>query len=493
MALSTVTLTGTLQDLVGVAIDAGQSVVWLESTEQGITNPDVALRLGPTHDLTLDATGTFTLAGLPADTMYRLHARYLPASADRVQELVTNWFELTADSNIADPDLAAITPAALTPDVAADIAASVATLASYARPAKALEVLCHSYGTSGASASQYLWQNLVARRIGATLTDRSISGSKFINGNPGTNCGYATMLQNIVASAARTLSYKVFSPNVGIIMLLEALNSLSDSVTNTGVDTALAVSAWGHAVRNMISRAQISALIESTAGAPITLGGSGSWATQANTNQNSGTGYSQNTSSGATATIAVPSDWKGGVLVLGFVGNRIGGTVAASDITFTVDGVATKPIGYPGTFTTKDVAPSTGTGAQYVVARFQLAAGAHTVVATSGTGGIAFDCIWVEADTPRPCVWGGQPRTPGSSSTTNAAVVLGNSLTASIIANEFKPGCATFVDLDALLAQNSDYFADTVHPNDAGHAIIADAMVQAWTEMTVVDHQLIYA
>ena len=32
---------------------------------------------------------------------------------------------------------------------------------------------------------------------------------------------------------------------------------------------------------------------------------------------------------------------------------------------------------------------------------------------------------------------------------------------------------------------------DTVHPNDA--AIIADAMVQAWTEMTVVDHQLIYA
>lgn len=34
---------------------------------------------------------------------------------------------------------------------------------------------------------------------------------------------------------------------------------------------------------------------------------------------------------------------------------------------------------------------------------------------------------------------------------------------------------------------------DTVHPNDAGHAIIADAMVQAWTEMTVVDPQLVYA
>ena len=489
MAIVTSTITGQLLAPAGAPL-AGAVVKIRANTADGLLRDTLTGQVVAYQSrVVADSDGTLTVA-LPSSGID-------PASPQWIAEFEPKlgispvYFTLTGDTTWADVISVAEVPNETS--LVAQLDALIAQAASIVRPAKSLEVYCHSYGVSGASASQYLWQNLVSRRIGATLTDRSISGSKFINGNPGTNCGYATMMQNILASAARTLSYKVFTPNLGVVMLLEALNSLSDSVTNTGVDTALAVSAWGHAVRSMTSRAQLSALIESTAGAPITLGGAGSWSTFASTNQNSGTGYSQNSSSGATVTVVTPSDWKGGILVLGFVGNRVGGTVPASDIAFTVDAVAAHPIGYPNTFTTKDVAPSTGTGAQYVVARFQLTPGAHTIVATSGTGGIAFDCIWVESDTPRPCVWGGQPRTPGSSSTTNAAVVLGNALTASILAGEFGPGVAKFVDLDPLLGQNPDYFADTVHPNDAGHAIIADAMVQAWTEMTVVDHQLIYA
>lgn len=400
------------------------------------------------------------------------------------------YFTLTGDTTWADIVSVSETPAGT--GLVAQLNTLIAQAASIVRPAKTLEVYCHSYGTDGASASQYLWQNLVARRIGATLTDRSISGSKFINGNPGSNCGYATMLQNVTTSAVRPFTTKVFSPNVGIGMFIEGLNTISDLVTNTGVDTALAVSAWKNAVRTMLSRYQVSSLYESTDATYITLGGAG-WATAANTNQNSGTGYSTNSNSGRTVTVTTPSGWKGGVLVLGFVANRVGGTVPAGPWTFTVDAAAAQPIGYPTGFNTADAAPTNSTTAQYMVARFQLTPGAHTIVATTGTGGGAFDCIWVEADTPRACVWGGQPKTPSASATVLAGVDLINAATPLIIAQEFKTGVATWVDLDPLLAADADLFADGTHPNDAGHAIIADAMVQAWTEMTVVDHQLVYA
>lgn len=488
MAIVTSTITGQLLAPAGDPL-AGAVVKIRANTADGLLRDTLTGQVVAYQSrVVADSDGNLTVA-LPSGGVDPVSPQWI-AEFEPKLGISPVYFTLTGDTTWADIVSVSEVPAGT--GLVAQLNTLIAQAVSIVRPAKTLDVYCHSYGVSGASATAYLWQNLVARRIGATLTDRSISGSKFINGNPGTNCGYATMLQNVSPSAARTLSYKVFSPNLGLAMFLEGLNTGSDSVTNTGVDTALAVSAWKNAVRTMLSRHQVSSLYESTDATYITLGGAG-WATAANTNQNSGTGYSTNSNSGRTVTVTTPSDFKGGVLVLGFVANRVGGTVPAGPWTFTVDAAAAHPIGYPTSFNTADVAPTNGTSAQYMVARFQLTPGAHTIVATTGTGGGAFDCIWMEADTPRPAVWGGQPKTPLATATTKAAVDLINAATPVIIRDEFKTGVATFVDLDPLLAEDDDLFADGTHPNDAGHAIIADAMVQAWTEMTVVDHQLVYA
>lgn len=131
MALSTVTLTGTLQDMVGVAIDADQSQAWLEAANTSVTDPSAALRVGSTHDITLDATGSFSLAGLPAGGMYRLRARYLPATAARVEEFTSNWFQLDANDNIANPALALVTPQTVTPDVVLQVNQLLAGTAAF--------------------------------------------------------------------------------------------------------------------------------------------------------------------------------------------------------------------------------------------------------------------------------------------------------------------------------------------------------------------------
>ena len=192
-----------------------------------------------------------------------------------------------------------------------------------------------------------------------------------------------------------------------------------------------------------------------------------------------------------TVTIAVPSAWVGGIIVLGFVTNRIGGATPGSVITFTVDGVATSPIGFNSVAFDTSAVNLAATGTQgFAVARFAIPAGGHTIVATGGVGGVAFDYLAAEATTSRPVLVGGITRTVGSTATVKTSILALNAATQAIL-TEFANPAMVYVDIDALLGgptPNPALSADNTHPNDVGHALIADAMVTAWGQMSLPVH-----
>ncbi len=314
-------------------------------------------------------------------------------------------------------------------------------------------------------------------RLVSGLTNYGVSGSQLCKGNGLGQGGYAATLQAISPTGTRDLSFVAYSPNLGMTAFITGLNDAGDAVTGNGANIAALVPAWKHAMRTVISRTQVSSLYESPDATYITLGGTG-WATFGSTNQNSGPGYSQSSSTGVTVTIAVPSGWLGGTLVLGFVTNRVGGATPASTVTLTVDSTPTAPVGFGSATFSTDQVNLVATGTQGgLVARLPLTAGAHTVVATGSAGGLAFDYLAVEANTPRPVLFANIAKTPASTSTTRTSIDALNAATQTVLA-EFGTW-AVYVDIDSLLGLNNAYFADQTHPNDIGHALIAQAMATA--------------
>jgi lysophospholipase L1-like esterase len=200
----------------------------------------------------------------------------------------------------------------------------------------------------------------------------------------------------------------------------------------------------------------------------------GSWSTILG-DTNSGTGVKRATANASTWSLAVPSDFPGGILrVYGFKAPTFGAIH-----TITVDGAA------HGTIDNRDATATNGSEPwEYPIT---LTAGTHTVAGTISSiatvenmNGADFEGtdspIVVVLNTAKTRNYPG-----GTHTIVDADVTASNAAVAAMLAAQF-PGDArvVLIDVDALLGKNDAYLnADGIHPNDAGHALIAAAISSA--------------
>lgn len=403
----------------------------------------------------------------------------------------------TAASNFTWAEKITVGSVEPTLDLIAQMNALAAVIGGYARRASVIEAFGHSYTTDGATDATYLWPQALKRMVGATTVNNyGVTGAKLVQGSGGGNSGgYIGAIRNIVPNVVRTMSIKVYSPNPGVVATTWGYNDAGDDATSTGTNIPAMVKAWKYAVRAAMSHFQGSAQFDQTATstpAEVVLAGSGTWTAFVVATQNVGDRYFNNATSGATVTATLPAGFTGGVVALHFVSNRVSGTVPASAITFTVDSVATHPIGHSAAdpFTTQGINPSAINSAGPAAARFNLSAGAHVIVATAATGGASYDRLIIEArPLPRPVLWANIARTPASTSTRLEAIAALNAATP-LVGAEFPAGSFVLVDIDTPLDNDSAKFYDDTHPNDWGHALVAEAFGEAWTQLSLASGQL---
>ena len=243
------------------------------------------------------------------------------------------------------------------------------------------------------------------------------------------------------------------------------------------------------AVRAMISRIRAAAtgVFEDQHSSVVLSTSQWSGATQSTSN--SGTTFVYSTVNGSTVTISVPADFPGGTIALGYQVQQ--GTSAA--YTVTVDGLAAGNISTLGMATA--VTNRTNNGMAGIHRLTNVAPGAHTIVITTSSivTAAAFDYWQIEAPNPPLVLLVGQPRLIaggyqsyadfGNNFAVNDASVQQLNTAMMQLAAEFDSQ-VQFVPIDPLIGNNSAYFAtgshlNNVHPNDAGHSMIAAACYAA--------------
>jgi hypothetical protein len=354
-----------------------------------------------------------------------------------------------------------------------------------------------------------------ARRLSKMLgsapqfVNRGVGGAKLcLGGAPTSQGGFNAVMQLHVTPPG------VYGePSPGLNVTIWGLNDIGTSViTNsgggqTGINNI--VESARHAYRAVQSRFNLCTLYEADIAFPslsinTTFAGSGSWTNATGTSYNTGSGWKQNTSSGATMSHALPeSATTNGVtsriVAFCFLGDVSGGsTVPTSTIDFTIDGVAAYPIGgnssgdYSATnkFSTAAQQAAGFTTPLPCVARFATDGAAHTIVATSGTGGIAVDWIGYESTTCAPTIHTNIAVTPGAlATTTETAIPYWNTMLEEVVA-EFDSPYVKIADMYTGIspagvpnAQCWTTSLDPTHPNTYGNKLIAVEMYKAYNRM----------
>lgn len=247
--------------------------------------------------------------------------------------------------------------------------------------------------------------------------------------------------------------------------------------------------AFGHAMRTMISRWRMGVIYENgfqvgtrtsygagfgaVAAAGYTSGDSAHWCT-ATTNAN--------------FTLTLPSDYNGETVAVTLVG---AGGVSGGVVTW---GGTT---GVSGTTSTSNIMPSSAVSHCPVTKRFTgltAANAGQTITGTVNTldsgGAVMFDYWGLEAKDPPPVIVCNAARLTASGYTSNYASWTGteaqkdqdvldlNSVTAGVIA-EFD-GMVQLADMDSIINKQATFLAsDGLHPNEYGAAAIVDAIQDA--------------
>jgi hypothetical protein len=296
--------------------------------------------------------------------------------------------------------------------------------------------------------------------------------------------GHATVFQEILKSQ-RTAPYLAAG---GAYLGCWGINDIGFRGNTTQIRTA-----WKNALRMFISRARASSIREET-DASIAYG-AGFTSAGGTSEFTSGTAIRQATATtNANMTITIPADFKGGTIALCFVGASgvFGGSA-------TIAGSA----GATGTVSTSNIMPgASATHCPIVVRVTGLTAGnaGQTITVTVNSldagGSFAFDCYWIEAVNPNPvimcnvarCLTAGYATYPtwsGSQAGADTDVSNFNADLASVVA-EFD-SMVQIADLDSALNKDlslppgiaSYYASDGIHPNEAGAAVCAQAVVTA--------------
>lgn len=404
----------------------------------------------------------------PANTRYRIRYRF-PGSKQRPDPVYIEVLTSPATQRVED----------ILDDAPGTLATSAVTALTrrlYADRVHRWSCFGHSFHRLGADNYKHLWQNIAAGQLGAALRDYGVSGSDLTD--VGETAGGLASTFFYAEPPALAYSAQTYPARPGVSSLISAINAIQ--AYGTDGDWAQLLIALVHAHRSWCSWQCASAWWQhDISSSGQAFAGSGSWTTGtylAGLAVGPGTSYRKNSSSGATITVTTSTAMAGKTVALCFLTNRTGGGVEASQMSFTVDGVTTYPTGFTAAspFTTAAINPSSVGASGVAVARFALAddAASHTIVATAGTGGAAYCGWWVE--TPRPVLVANCARRSDAGYTPNGSdvkVAAFNAALTTMVAEFGTP--VLVVDIDSALDATASYFADGLHPNNEGHAVIA--------------------
>lgn len=364
---------------------------------------------------------------------------------------------------------------------------------------------------------------LAGERLGRMLgnptyySNRAVSGASLVKGGvPTTQGGYNAVLQLHPKPSNSTGAYTECV--AGTNLAVWGLNDVSDANLTAVGSAAPIYQAWRQAMRSVLARWNLSLLYDAetafsttailttftdSAGTFGTNGGG--WSTVSSTAGNSGTGYRKTSATGDKLIHNLAAGWAGPAgsaaryVDISFLGNYVGGSIPASQISFTVDGVAAYPVGsnasgaYSGSnlFSTVDQNPATfGTPVPCTARLLVTPTGsAQQIVASAGAGGMAVDWIGYEANVSAPVVWANCCATPGSTAQTVAAIPGLNTVSQAVVA-EFSSALFAYVDLYTAMSPAGDpvdaYWTntvDTTHPNTIGSRAMAVEMFKSFQRL----------
>jgi lysophospholipase L1-like esterase len=308
---------------------------------------------------------------------------------------------------------------------------------------------------------------VTAEILGLPMRNDAIGGASLYNPVWG-NGSWADILQKVTRPAR-------FSTPTGVNLTMFGINDL-----NHLGNTAGALAPFFMAYRACISRWRQGRIFEND-DATVTLAGGVFWNLVPQTNSNSGANISYTSApiDGATVTIAVPGDFPGGTLVLGFLSWTDGGATISGTVNGTVYSINTATA-----YRTDTVIPN-------VLRIPNVPAGSGTYVFTvqshtSAVGAVFDYWAWEPAEADCPLVvLVKQPYpldytaygsvAPGPP--TNAGVdALNAGLDA--LAAEFGARVIT-VDTSSISSDATCWSAANIHPNAKGSRIIAEKIAAA--------------
>ena len=252
----------------------------------------------------------------------------------------------------------------------------------------------------------------------------------------------------------------------------------------SGLSQSQAQALVTHALRAVISRCRASVYYDNafSVGTRTTYGAGWTAMTGATDYSSSaGTLRRATSTTSATITLTLPSDYTGQTVAIQFIAEaNAGGSV-------TFSGTA----GVTGTLATSSLIPSGGGVKTPVVRRITNLTSSNAgqtiiMTLTSVTTQMLFDGWWLEADYPPPVIVSNAARvlTAGYAGYANTIgdTDIGNLNTNSIIpvVAEFTDGMVQLADMDTALGKATDRFgADGLHPNERGAGYIAQAYQDA--------------
>ena len=373
---------------------------------------------------------------------------------------------------------------------------------------------------NGATTPFFRWTSRLASMLHAQEINRGMDGETAIS-NDNTLQDVIPIRNQYITSGNTFPSAPYVGPNfLGLVQLgindLQYLIGTAGGATNTtGCNTYSAscnLNDFKEGLRSTIARFQASAVYEentantgpgsNTCATSSTCvaytNGTDTWTATASTANNSGSGYETltGTTAGTAGSLAIclPNDLNstGGTVDIGMIASATNG----GTYTMALDGVT---VNTTNTSSLIDALQSPGSGpaTASVVRRLNVPAGnasgttgcnvatQHkiTITITNVTASASFDYYQIEATSPAPTVvlnvakqpdytaYGTTPPNDADINTINAAI--------KDVVSEFGPA-VMIADEDSTLNKNPNNFStDKLHPNDQGHALIANAVYKA--------------
>jgi lysophospholipase L1-like esterase len=305
--------------------------------------------------------------------------------------------------------------------------------------------------------------------------NRAVNGSRLI-AEGRANGGWTRVMQELV----RPQRNAPYAPDGGAYVLCFGINDIGSIPGST---QAQIQSMYQQVLRSVISRCRSAVVYDNgySVGTRTTYGaGFTALTAQTDWSSSAGTLRRATTTTSATITLTIPSDYAGEDIAVQFIAEP--GTAGGS---FTRSGTA----GITGTFSTLGVVPTSAATHIPVVDRITTLTSANagqTIIYTlsSVTTQVLFDSWWLEANTAPPVLvlntarlaaggtgYSGYSNVIGDTDVTNL-----NTAIAPVIA-EFDQ-MVRLCDMDSTLNRDPLLFAsDGLHPNELGGARIADALL----------------